>query len=61
MKRMTVLATLTMPSIIIASIYGMNFKNMPELDWPHGYYLSFALMASTSIIMLIWMKWKKWI
>jgi len=61
MKRMTVLATLTMPAIIIASIYGMNFQHMPELEWKYGYYFSFALMAVMSIGMLIWMKIKKWI
>ena len=60
-KRMTVLATLTMPSVIIASVYGMNFKNMPELDHPYGYFGSILLMAATSIGMLVWMKIKKWI
>lgn len=61
MKRMTVLATLTMPSIIIASIYGMNFQHMPELGWGYGYYFSLGLMVLTSVGMLIWMKLKKWI
>ncbi len=61
MKRMTVLATLTMPAIIIASIYGMNFHHMPELDHPYGYFFSLGLMAVTSISLLIWMKIKKWI
>lgn len=60
-QRMTVMATLTMPAIIIASIYGMNFRYMPELEWKYGYLLSFALMAGTSIVMLLWMKFKKWI
>jgi magnesium transporter len=61
MKRMTVLATLTMPSIIIAGIYGMNFQHMPELQWGYGYYASLALMAVISLGMLVWMKFKKWI
>ncbi len=61
MKRMTVLATLTMPSLIIASIYGMNFQLMPELTWKYGYFISIGLMAFTSIAMLLWMKFKKWI
>jgi magnesium transporter len=61
MKRMTVLATLTMPSVIVASIYGMNFHHMPELDWKYGYFLSLGLMATMSLGMLIWMKFKKWI
>lgn len=60
-QRMTVLATLTMPAIIIASIYGMNFRVMPELEWKYGYLFSFGLMALMSIGMLIWMKLKKWI
>ncbi len=60
-QRMTVMATLSMPAIMIASIYGMNFKHMPELAWQFGYPFSFALMAGTSLILLIWMKIKKWI
>jgi len=60
-KRMTVIATLTMPMVIIASIYGMNFKNMPELNWPYGYYFSILLMLGVAAVMLIWMKIKKWI
>lgn len=61
MKRMTVLATVAMPALIIASIYGMNFEFMPELHTPYGYYFSIGLMALTSVIMLIVMKIKRWI
>jgi len=61
MKRMTVLATLTMPTVIIASIYGMNFHNMPELSHPYGYLFALLLMAAVSFGMLIWMKLRKWI
>lgn len=61
MKRMTILATLTMPAVIIASIYGMNFRTMPELDWKYGYFFSLALMFFVSVGMLLWIKHKKWI
>ncbi|MDD5217672.1 MAG: magnesium/cobalt transporter CorA [Candidatus Omnitrophica bacterium] len=60
-KRLTVLATLTMPAVTIASIYGMNFKNMPELEWMYGYYLSWGSIIFVTGVMLIWMKFKKWI
>ena len=60
-QRMTVLATLSMPAIMIASIYGMNFRHMPELNHPHGYFLALGAMAATSAVMLIWMKVRKWI
>ena len=61
MKRMTVMATLSMPMVIVASIYGMNFKNMPELSWPYGYYFSIGLMFVIGVVMIVWMKLKKWI
>lgn len=61
MKRMTVLATLTMPAVMISSIYGMNFRSMPELEHPYGYFFALALMGLISGIMLVWIKWKKWI
>ncbi len=60
-KRMTVMATLSMPAIMIASVYGMNFQHMPELNHPYGYFMSIGLMALTSIALLVWMKIKKWI
>jgi magnesium transporter len=60
-KRLTIVATLAMPALTIASFYGMNFKHMPELDWPFGYAFSYVLMAVTTIVLLIWMKFKKWL
>ena len=60
-QRMTVMATLSMPAIMIASIYGMNFKHMPELHQPWGYAFSLCLMGGLSVALLVWMKMKKWI
>ena len=34
-----------MPPTLVASVYGMNFKHMPELDWPYGYPMALALMV----------------
>ena len=36
-KLFSVMAVVLMPPTLIASIYGMNFKSMPELEWTHGY------------------------
>lgn len=60
-QRMTIMATLSMPAVMIASIYGMNFQHMPELNHPWGYFGALALMGAISVGMLVWMKWKKWI
>jgi magnesium transporter len=57
---LAVVSTLIMPPTLIASIYGMNFKFMPELDWKLGYLLSIGLMVMSVVIMIYIMKKKKW-
>jgi hypothetical protein len=44
-KLFSVLAVIFMPPTVIASIYGMNFKEMPELEWHWGYPLAIILMV----------------
>jgi magnesium transporter len=47
--------------VLVAGIYGMNFKNMPELDWSWGYPFALAAIVITALLPLIWFKWKDWI
>lgn len=61
MKVLTLVATLFVPLTFIASIYGMNFKYMPEVDSEWGYYCILAFMGSIALIMLVYFKRKKWI
>jgi magnesium transporter len=61
MKILTVITTILMPMTLIASIYGMNFKFMPELEWHYGYYSVLSLMAIIFIIVFIILKRKKYI
>ena len=61
MKVLTIIATIFMPLTFLAGVYGMNFKYMPELEWPWGYPLIVAVMAGIGITMLIMFKWKKWL
>ncbi|HEY0866270.1 MAG TPA: magnesium/cobalt transporter CorA [Fimbriimonas sp.] len=49
MKRMTFYATALMTSTLIAGIYGMNFKHMPELGWAFGYPFALALMVASFV------------
>jgi magnesium transporter len=60
-KLFSVLAVIFMPPTMIASIYGMNFKVMPELDWPLGYPLALALMALVALGPYIYFRWRKWL
>jgi magnesium transporter len=60
MKVLTVIATLFIPLTFIASIYGMNFKHMPELEWPWAYPAVLGVMALTAIGMLGFFKKRGW-
>jgi len=59
-NKLTVLTIFFSPLTVITGIYGMNFRNMPELDWRYGYLYSILLMAAISIILYFVLKKKKW-
>lgn len=60
-KIMSVAAMVFMPPTLVASIYGMNFKYMPELDWLAGYPLSIILMLVAAVIPYLWFKRRGWL
>jgi magnesium transporter len=60
-KLFSVLAVIFMPPTVIASIYGMNFKYMPELDWRFGYPLALVLMVASSALLYMYFRWKHWL
>jgi magnesium transporter len=60
-KLFSVMAVVLMPPTLIASIYGMNFKIMPELDWTHGYPMALVMMVLAAVLPYVFFKWKKWL
>ncbi|KQC14216.1 MAG: magnesium transporter, partial [Methanosaeta sp. SDB] len=60
MKVLTVIATIFIPLTFIAGIYGMNFKYMPELSWPAGYFLVLGLMVLIAAAMLTFFRRRGW-
>lgn len=60
-KIFTVLSVIFMPPTLIASLYGMNFRIMPELDWSLGYPYAITLMLASSFGTLYYFKRKKWL
>lgn len=61
MKVLTIIATIFMPLTLIAGIYGMNFRYMPELNWRYGYPLVLAIMLIIGISMIITFRRRKWL
>ncbi len=59
-KVLTVVSVVGVPPTLVASMYGMNFKYMPELDWSWGYPYGLALIVISALAPLIWFKWRGW-
>jgi magnesium transporter len=60
-KIFSVAAVVFMPPTLVASIYGMNFKHMPELDWSVGYPFAVFLMILAAVLPYLLFKWKRWL
>lgn len=60
MKVLTVMASIFIPLTFVVGIYGMNFKNMPELEWEYGYLGVWILILTLGFGMLAFLKKRKW-
>jgi Mg2+ and Co2+ transporter CorA len=60
MKTLTVFTVIFTPAMGLGAIWGMNFKNMPELDWKYGYLYSMLLIGFSTLAVYIWMRMKGW-
>jgi magnesium transporter len=60
-KVLTVVSVAGVPPVLIVGVYGMNFHYMPELSWPWGYPLALALVVLSTIIPVLWFKWRDWL
>ncbi|MFC2129482.1 magnesium/cobalt transporter CorA [Bacteroidota bacterium] len=61
MQVLTIIATIFIPLTFIAGIYGMNFVNIPELNWKYGYFAVWGVMLVVIIIMLLYFRRKRWL
>jgi magnesium transporter len=61
MKVLTIIATIFIPLTFIAGIYGMNFTNMPELQYKYSYFILIGVMIFVFVMMLIYFRRKKWL
>ncbi|MFA7261913.1 MAG: magnesium transporter CorA family protein [Caulobacter sp.] len=61
MKVFSVWAVILMPPTLIGSVYGMNFRHMPELGWVGGYPMALGLMGVTMIAPIWWFRRKGWL
>ncbi|MDR3552205.1 MAG: CorA family divalent cation transporter, partial [Clostridia bacterium] len=60
MKILTIISTIFIPLTFLAGIYGMNFKNIPELSLPYGYLVFWVISAVIVVLMILFFHKKKW-
>lgn len=61
MQVLTIMSSIFIPLTFLAGVYGMNFKNIPELNWEHGYQFFWIASGVMFIGLLGFFKWKKWL
>ena len=59
-KVLTIVSVVGIPPTLIASMYGMNSHNMPELEWRWGYPYGLALIALSTLLPILWFKRRGW-
>jgi magnesium transporter len=60
-KIFSVAAVVLLPPSLVGTVYGMNFKHMPELDWMLGYPMALILILLAAVLPYYFFKWKKWL
>jgi magnesium transporter len=61
MRVLTIVSVATVPPMILAGIWGMNFKSIPEYNWAHGYAFGLTMILLSMVLPLIWFRLKKWL
>jgi len=59
-KLFSVVSVVLMPPTLVGTVYGMNFKDMPELDWSFGYPMALGLMVASAILPYLYFKKRGW-
>jgi magnesium transporter len=60
-KIFSIAAVVFLPPSLVGTIYGMNFKYMPELEWVLGYPMALILVLIAAVAPYYFFKWKKWL
>ena len=61
MQRLAAISLIFLPLTFIVGNYGMNFQNMPELDWKYGYFIIWGVNIVIAWLIFRWLKKQKWI
>ena len=60
-KVLTIASVVGIFPTLVAGWYGMNFHNMPEYGWAFGYQFGIGMLLVSTILPLLWFKWRGWL
>lgn len=60
-KILTIASVVSIPPMVLAGIWGMNFHNMPELQWPYGYAIALGVITLSAVLPLAWLRRRGWV
>jgi magnesium transporter len=60
-KGLSVVATMSVPFVVVAGIYGMNFANIPLAGHPHGFWILVVLQLAIGLGMVSFLKYRRWL
>ena len=60
-KIFSVASVALLPPTLIASVYGMNFAMMPELEWKYGYVYAILLMIASALVPMLYFRKRGWL
>lgn len=60
-KALSVLATMSIPFVVVSGMWGMNFTTMPLSNWPHGFWFMLLLQLGLGALLLFFLRWRRWL
>jgi magnesium transporter len=60
-KGLSVVATMSVPFVVVAGIYGMNFQNIPLANNPHGFWILVVTQFAIGLGLVAFLKWRRWL
>lgn len=60
-KALSVLATMSIPFVVVSGMWGMNFTRMPLSNWPHGFWFMLLLQLALGGLLLFYLRWRRWL
>jgi magnesium transporter len=58
-KALSIVATVTLPFVVVSGMWGMNFENIPLHSHPHGFMILVLAQLSLGLLILVALKWRK--